>query len=176
MRLPNAALAAALATTLCVGALVATSALAQRAGPAASQALTDEIAAKDAELFSALFDRCDADHIAAMVTDDFEFFHDKDGQSAKSGAQFIEGIRATCARQKAGTDYRARRELVPGTLQVYPINNYGAVELGEHRFYKLEAGGKERLVEVSKFVNLWRKDAGGWRMARVISYAHSLTD
>ncbi|MBS0296223.1 MAG: nuclear transport factor 2 family protein [Proteobacteria bacterium] len=120
--------------------------------------------------------RCDADHLAGMVTDDFEFFHDKDGQSATSGAQFIQGIRAMCERQRTGVDYRARRELIAGSLQVYPINNYGAVELGEHRFYKLEAGGKERLVEVSKFVNLWKRVDGRWRLSRVISYGHTLTN
>ena len=27
------------------------------------------------------------------------------------------------------------RELVPGTLQVYPIKGYGAIEMGIHRFH-----------------------------------------
>jgi hypothetical protein len=27
------------------------------------------------------------------------------------------------------------RELVPGTLQVYPVKDYGAIEMGVHRFH-----------------------------------------
>jgi len=144
--------------------------------PPASKELFDELAARDAELFAALFDRCDADHLATMVTADFEFFHDKHGQTANSREQFIGGIRQMCEGQKAGTNYRARRELVPGTLEVYVLNNYGAVQFGEHRFYKLTRGKPEELVETGKFVDLWKKEEDGvWRLARVISYDHRLT-
>ena len=104
--------------------------LSQTAGPAQSQKLTDEIAVADQALFSAFFDRCDLPALAKMVTDDFEMFHDKNGFMTKSGKEFLDGIAGTCARQKTGEDYRARRELVPGTLKVYPLDKYGAVEVG----------------------------------------------
>ena len=149
---------------------------AQRAGPAQTQALTDEIAAADLALFSAFFDRCDIDALKGMVTDDFEMFHDKNGYMTKSGKEFIDGIAGTCARQKTGEDYRARRELVPGTLKVYPLNNYGAVEVGVHRFYQLLPGKPEKLVEVSQFTQVWKKEATGWKLSRVVSYDHKLTD
>jgi hypothetical protein len=94
----------------------------------------------------------------------------------KSGKEFLDGIAATCARQKTGEDYRARRELVPGTLKVYPLNNYGAVEIGVHRFYQLLPGKPEKLVEVSQFTHIWKKEESGWKLARVLSYDHKLTD
>ena len=150
--------------------------LAQRAGPTQTQALTDEIAAADLALFSAFFDRCDIAALKGMVTDDFEMFHDKNGYMTKSGKEFIAGIEQTCARQKAGTDYRARRELVPGSLRVYPLKDYGAVEVGVHRFYQLLPGKPEKLVEVSQFTHVWKKDAGVWKMARALSFDHRLTD
>jgi len=154
----------------------ATPGVAQRAGPAQTQKLTDEIAAADQALFSAFFDRCDVEALAKMVTDDFEFFHDKDGFSSKSGKEFIDAIAGTCARQKTGEDYRARRELVPGTLKVYPLNNYGAVETGVHRFFQLLPGKPEKLVEISQFTQVWKKEESGWKLARVISYDHRLTE
>ena len=113
---------------------------AQRAGPAQTQQLTDEVAAADQAFFSAFFDRCDLPTLAKMVTDDLEMFHDKNGYMTKTGKEFLDGIAGTCARQKTGEDYRSRRELVPGTLKVYPLNNYGAVEVGVHRFYPVVAG------------------------------------
>ena len=155
--------------------VVAFAANAQRAGPAQTKALTDEIAAADKALFAAVFDTCDPSTLAKMVTDDFEMYHDKGGQTSSSGAQFVKSIEGMCARQKTGEDYRARRELVPGTLRVYPIANYGAVETGEHRFYKLMPGKPEELVEVALFTQLWKKDAAGWKLSRVLSYDHRLT-
>jgi ketosteroid isomerase-like protein len=158
------------------GFCLASRLFAQTAGPAPTQALTDEIAAADTALFSAFFDRCDVAAVAAMVTEDFEMYHDKGGQVADSGKQFIGGIEGTCARQKTGEDYRARRELVPGTLKVYPLNNFGAIEIGEHRFYKLEPGKTERLVEVALFTHVWKKEPSGWKLARVLSYDHRLAN
>jgi ketosteroid isomerase-like protein len=149
---------------------------AQRAGPAQTQQMFDEVAAADLALFSAFFDRCDTAALAKMVTDDFEMFHDKNGYMAKSGKEFLDAIAGTCARQKTGEDYRARRELVQGTLKVYPLNNYGAVEVGVHRFFKLTPGKPEELVEVSQFTHVWKKDDSGWKLSRVLSFDHKLTN
>ena len=151
-------------------------AFAQTAGPAPTRQLTDEIAAADAALFSAFFDRCDITALSGMVTEDFEMFHDKGGRVAGSGKEFITSLEGTCARQKTGEDYRARRELVAGSLKVYPLNNYGAVETGEHRFYQLLPGKPEKLVEVALFTQVWKKEATGWKLARVVSYDHRLTN
>ena len=38
------------------------------------------------------------------------------------------------------SDRRVRRELVRGTLEVYPIRDYGALETGIHHFYATEKG------------------------------------
>jgi Domain of unknown function (DUF4440) len=111
-----------------------------------------------------------------MITKDFEMFHDKGGRVASSAKELIASVEGTCARQKAGEDYRSRRELIAESLQVYPLNNYGAVEVGQHRFYQLLPGKPEKLVEVSLFTQVWKKEAGSWKLARVLSYGHRLTD
>ena len=156
--------------------IAAVPAVAQRAGPEQTRQQFDEVAAADHALFSAFFDRCDVEALAKMVTDDFEMFHDKNGYMTKSGKEFLDGIRATCARQKTGEDYRARREIVAGTLKVYPLNNYGAIETGVHRFYQLLPGKPEKLVEVSQFTHVWKKEEGVWKLARALSYDHRLTE
>jgi hypothetical protein len=114
--------------------------------------------------------------LATLVTEDFEMYHDKGGLIATSGAQFVKSIEGMCARRKTGEDYRARRELVAGSMKVYPLNNYGAVQVGEHRFYQLLPGKPEKLVEVALFTQVWKKGAGSWKLARVLSYDHRLTD
>ena len=147
-----------------------------RAGPKPTQELYDEIAAKDRSLFAVVFDTCDTATLTTLVTDDFEMYHDKGGLTATSGAQFVKAIEGMCARQKTGEDYRARRELVPGSMKVYPLSYYGAIQVGEHRFYQLLPGKPEKLVEVALFTHVWKKDARGWKVSRVLSYDHRLTD
>ena len=162
---------------LSIGAFLLAAALsAQRAGPAQTKELHDEIAAADRVFFNALFNDCDVQTLAGLVTDDFEMFHDKGGLVSTSGAQFVENIRGMCERQKTGEDYRARRELVEGSLEVYPLNNYGAVEVGVHRFYKKTPGQPDKLVEIARFTQVWKKEAGGWKLSRVLSYDHKLTE
>ncbi|HWM90157.1 MAG TPA: nuclear transport factor 2 family protein [Thermoanaerobaculia bacterium] len=167
-------------TCFAIGAAVlltaGTVASAQTAGPAATKELFEEIAGKDRMLFDAVFNTCDVQALSGLVTDDFEMYHDKGGLVATSGAQFVENIRGMCERQKTGEDYRARRELVEGSLEVYPLNNYGAVEVGVHRFYKKTEGQPDKLVEIAKFTQVWKKDASGWKLARVLSYDHKLTE
>ena len=147
-----------------------------RAGPAQSQALFDEIAAADKALFGAVFDTCDVKALHELVADDFEFYHDKDGLSETSGAKFIDDIAKHCERIEKGVDFRARRELVEGSLGVYPLNNYGAVETGIHRFFALHRNKPEGLTETSRFTQLWKQEQGGWKLSRVIIYGHVLRD
>jgi hypothetical protein len=65
-----------------------------------------------------------------------------------------------------------RRELAKGSLEVYPISNYGAVEIGVHNFYRTLTGQKEKLTAVAKFMNIWEEKNGHWKISRIISYAH----
>ena len=82
-------------------------------------------------------------------------------------------IRYLCDRRMWGEDYPARRELVEGTLEVYPLDGYGAIQTGVHRFYR---EGGARPVEVSRFTHIWKKDDAGWKLQRAMSYDHKLTE
>jgi len=146
-----------------------------RAGPAQSQALFDEIAAADKALFDAVFNTCDVKAARELVADDFEFYHDKDGLSETSGAKFVDDVAQHCERIEKGVDFRARRELVKGSMAVYPLNNYGAVETGRHDFYAIEEGKPDRMTESAQFLHLWKKEGDKWKLTRVVSYDHRLT-
>lgn len=141
----------------------------------ASSALIAELAEKDRQLFDAVFG-CKLDTLAALVADDFEFVHDKYGLTADSGAKFMDGMRQNCKAQEAGTNFRARREPIEGTMTVHVLNDYGAMQMGEHRFFALQPGQPDRLTETGKFIDLWRQVDGEWKLARVISYDHVLAE
>lgn len=144
-----------------------------RAGPEATPELIAAITKADADLFDAVFIACDADKLAAMLTDDFRFIHDKDGLTS-SKTLFVQQERDGCARQATGEDFRARRELVPESLEVWPIDKYGALEIGVHRFYARLPGKPDTLTETGNFMILWKRDGDRWLMAESISYGHRL--
>ncbi len=143
-------------------------------GAVARPGLADEIRAADAEFFKAFFDTCDVETVRRFVTDDFEMFHDKGGRVVTSGAGLVQDLVDKCRRQAEGTDFLSTRKLVPDSLKVYAINNYGAIETGVHEFYAVKAGAPDRLTETGQFTIVWKQEDGQWRAARALSYDHVL--
>jgi len=62
------------------------------------------------------------------------------------------------------------RQLVKGTLEVHPLKDYGAIEIGSHQFRHIENGKEE--IGTFKFLMIWKKTDSGWKISRVISYDH----
>jgi len=133
-----------------------------------SGALFDELARMDAMLFDASFASCDAAKANAIFADDVEFYHDEAGFSA--GEQVRENTRqltASCPAARGVT-----RSVVPGSLRVYPIKDYGAVQVGVHWFDERGAATST----LARFVHLWKFQDGQWRLARVLSLDHHAVD
>jgi hypothetical protein len=136
-------------------------------------ALTAAIEAVDAEFFGLFFTGCDPKKLATEITPNFEFYHDKDGVVATNGPAFVELYAKGCEAKKAPDAWRSRRELVPGTVKVWQIGSWGAVEQGEHVFYERKGDGPEKKVGRALFTQLWMYENGQWKLARVLSYDHS---
>ncbi|MGI4833450.1 MAG: nuclear transport factor 2 family protein [Janthinobacterium lividum] len=141
-------------------------ALGQAAPPRELAAAPDElhqrIARLDAEMFGA-FNAHDVPKLMSYFTPDLEFYHDKGGLSGY--AQTQQGFTQV---SKQSPDIH--RELVPGSLEVYPVPGYGAIEVGTHRFCHQENGKLD--CGTFKFTMLWQQKGGAWRVARVVSYGH----
>lgn len=136
-----------------------------------ADALREQIAARDLELFDVVFEQCAPDKLRALLTDDIEFYHDKGG--ATFGAdKFVDDYARSCAERSKPDAWRSRRKLVEDTLAVDPVPGFGAIETGEHLFYERQGEGPQRLVGRAKFAQLWKSTPEGWRLARVFSYAH----
>ncbi|WHI48632.1 nuclear transport factor 2 family protein [Microbulbifer sp. JMSA004] len=142
------------------------------AGPIANEELVQQITKADQRLFDALFNNCDLREAQNLVTDDFEMYHDKWGQTAKSGEEFVKAITNMCKQRENGNDIRARRELVIESSKVYPVNHYGAIQSGTHRFYGINDDNSEVLRESSQFTHLWKQVDDKWQLARVLSFDH----
>ena len=130
--------------------------------PATSSELKETIARLDTSMFDA-FNAHDADRLMALFTGDLEFYHDKGGLTdyQQTGENF---------RKLFANTPDIRRELVPGTLEVYPIKDFGAIEIGAHRFCHQESGKDD--CDTFRFLHVWRKTGDSWQVSRVISYGH----
>ena len=121
------------------------------------------IASLDSALFaSASYDQCDLEKFKSFFADDVEFYHDQGGLTV--------GSQTLTEQVKKNLCGRVRRELVAGTLKVYPMHGYGAVKIGVHRFYQPKQGNEP--TGEAKFIHLWQKKDGAWKITRVISYDH----
>ncbi len=67
-------------------------------------------------------------------------------------------------------DYVLTRKLVPGTMEVYPIKGFGAIQTGLHTFSHKENG--ELITATFKFMNVWHKTGNTWRITRLVTYDH----
>lgn len=142
-------------------ALLAALQIARAAAPdhAKSGALFDELAAMDQRLFKVAFVSCDAEAFPKFFTADAEFYHDLVPPT------FGEDVRTL---KSCPADNGVRRVLVPESLEVYPMKDYGAIQMGEHWF--VEEGAETSTL--AKFVHLWLRVDGEWRIARVLSFDH----
>jgi len=139
--------------------------------PAYAQARRDTGAVDDllrtiASLDRALFDagnRCDLEKLGSFFTDDLEFYHDNGGLVHRSRQSFLESVKVNLCG-------KVRRELVAGTLEVYPMHGYGALQIGVHRFH--HPGDHTEPTGEAKFIHLWQDKDGMWKITRVISYDH----
>lgn len=129
--------------------------------------LYQKIAALDKSVFDT-FNSCDIEKHKTFFTDDFEFYHDKGGLTSPL-KNFIDNTeKYVCGKGRA----RMRRELVTESLKVYPLDSYGAIAIGEHKFYQTDPGQKERVTEIAKFVCVWTKADRKWKMSHSLSYDH----
>ena len=121
-----------------------------------------QIAHMDSIVFNAFNER-NIEVFKKLFTADLEFYHDKGGLTGYDYT--IQSLENTAARNDG-----LRRDLVPGSLEVYPIKNYGAIEIGAHRFCHQENGKQD--CGTFKFVHIWKKIGNEWKITRVVSYDH----
>lgn len=130
----------------------------------AADALFDRIATLDAGLFDAFNHCADAARLqehAQYFSPDVEFYHDNGGVTWTRDAMIENTARYACGNYT--------RELVAGSLKVYPVKDFGAIAQGVHRFCQIDTGACEGLAD---FVVVWKQDGDRWQVTRVLSYGH----
>jgi hypothetical protein len=116
----------------------------------------------DSLLFAAYNNR-DLEKMKPFFSPALELYQDNDG--VKGFDQVMQGFKSLLSR-----DYVLHRELVKGSMEVYPIKGFGAIQTGSHQFCHVENGQLE--CATFKFLNIWEKTAAGWQIKRLVTYDH----
>jgi hypothetical protein len=142
----------------------ATQEAAQENTSATSGPLFETVSGLDRAVFAA-FNSCaepaQLQKHAAYFAEDVEFYHDKGGVTWNRRDMLANTEKHVCGNFS--------RELVPGSLRVYPIKDFGAIAQGAHRFCQFKTATCDGAAE---FVIIWRKTGDGWAISRVLSYGH----
>jgi len=129
-----------------------------------SDSLFETVSALDAETFES-FNNCSSmeqlQKHAGYFAVDVEFYHDTGGVTWSRQDMIANTEKHICGK--------VSRELVSGSLKVYPIKDYGAIAQGVHRFCQVSTGDCEGLAD---FAIVWRNQDGEWQITRVLSYGH----
>lgn len=149
-------------TTLSFLLLIQTGAAQEKKVAPTTIALYEEIAAMDSIIFAA-FNSQDMKIFQSLFTKDLEWFQDNGGLIPYRTV--FENFSNTFKKP-----FKLTRQLVPGTLEVHPIKDYGAIEIGVHQFRHIENGKEE--IGTFKFLMIWQKKKGQWKISRVVSYDH----
>ena len=117
--------------------------------------------AQDSLLFNVGFNECNIEQIQKLLSEDLEFYQDKDGMNT-SKTDFVDGLKKICNSGKEKT----KRILDENSLQVFSLYDhgklYGALQTGRHFFGNIKA----------RFIHLWLLKNGEWMLSRAISYDH----
>ena len=140
------------------------------AGAASAQppSLHTTLLALDQQVFDS-FNHCDdpqqLQRHSAYFDPGVEFYHDSGGVTWNRQAMLDNTAAHACGKYT--------RQLLDGSLQVYPVPGFGAISQGRHRFCSTNG---TRCEGVAWFTMIWRQDSDGWKITRVLSYGHQAND
>lgn len=123
-------------------------------------ALYKTIVALDSAFFHT-YNTCEInlEKYAQFYDENIEFYHDNGG-FINSKKDLVEGTKKNICG-------KVTRELVKGSIEVYPIKDFGAIEMGLHKFHNKEEPNS--IPKVGRFTIIWKKTNSVWKIVKVIS-------
>ncbi|WP_126651718.1 serine hydrolase [Chryseobacterium aureum] len=130
------------------------------------------ILSKDSLFFSGGYNTCNISLMESMLSNRFEFYHDKGGFEEKE--KFITDFKNGLC--KSPETYQLKRVLVNKSTEIYPMYKdgkiYAAIQNGDHLFYEKIENQAEKLVGEAKFTHLWLLENNQWKLKNSLSFDH----
>jgi len=117
--------------------------------------------ALDTEISDA-YNTCSLNRLRSHFSPLAELYFADRGHSTRVGELVDDARRNVCGK--------FRRETIPASIETHAVPEYGAIQVGEQRFCRIESAQCQGIT--SKFLTLWRFRDGEWRIARMIRYGY----
>jgi hypothetical protein len=130
----------------------------------ADAALFATVSKLDADFFDAFNHCASPDQLwkhASYLAPNLEFYHDKGGVTWPRHDYIANTKKNVCGQ--------FRRVLIPDSLQIFPVKDFGAIEQGWQKFCWLKTG---KCFGEAQFLVLWHHLDDHWVITRVFSYGH----
>ena len=140
--------------------------LAQHQTENSLQLSQQELFHKVAHLDSVIFAAYNSENLELMktfFTEDLEWYQDNGGLILYD--QVFANFQSIFNRE-----YTLKRTLIKESLEVHPIQGFGAIQMGSHQFEHTENGKLE--VGTFRFLMIWKNENGNWKISRVVSFDH----
>ncbi|WP_250255656.1 class A beta-lactamase-related serine hydrolase [Chryseobacterium sp. Marseille-Q3244] len=130
------------------------------------------IMSKDSLLFSVGYNTCNTGQMESLLSDGFEFYHDKGGFEDRKVfiTHFKNGL---C---KSPETYQVKRVLLEKSNEIYPMYKdgkiYAAIQNADHLFYERVGSQPEKLVGEARFTHLWVLENNEWKLKNSLSFNH----
>lgn len=140
-------------------------------GQTNDQLVIQVLSEKDS-LFWVGYNSCDLNLMSDYLMPDMKFYHDQAGI-----IEGVEGMRSAMEQSICSDPKnKVRREVVPGSFNIYLLKNagevYAAVATGEYTFSNSYDGAAWNRNSSARFHNLWFLESGEWRMQTIYSFDH----
>lgn len=108
-------------------------------------------------IFFGYYNNCSTtlNEYAQFYADSIEFYHDQGGQMTNKQLLVDKTKENICGK--------ITRELVKGSIEVYPIKNFGAIEIGLHSFINNQEP-VDTPKKIGRFMIIWENTTKGWKI------------
>jgi hypothetical protein len=111
-------------------------------------------------IFWKAYNDCDLETQSAIYSDSIEFYHDQAGLIT-SKQNILDATRTNICG-------KIRRDLVEGSLEIYPIPGFGAIEIGKHTFQSV-TDLESTPSKPGNFIIVWKQQGNDWLITKVVS-------
>ena len=111
-------------------------------------------------IFWEAYNSCNLDLQSKFYSDSIEFYHDQAG--------LITSKQAILEATKNNICGKIIRKPVEGSIEIFPINGFGAIETGKHIFYDTTKL-KDPAPQMGKFIFIWQHKNNTWTIRKAIS-------
>ncbi|WP_162128091.1 nuclear transport factor 2 family protein [Flavobacterium phycosphaerae] len=123
--------------------------------------LYNEILKQDS-LFFGYYNTCEVnlEKYGNYYDEGIEFYHDQGGLMTSKTAIIESTKKYICGK--------VTRTLVKGSVEVYPIKDFGAIEIGLH-YFKNNTNPPDEPIKTGRFMIVWEKKNNAWKIKKVVS-------